>query len=154
MHWIFLGLILSLVLGTYLKITQVYTQTYFKSFELRYFFIRLILVFIGMYCFFSLIYSYNFCKKKLLKKNVIDKILTKQTFCIITFLTFLYAIYLYLYASCIKDAGNYTFVIMNLDILFIFLLGYLFFKEKLTFKTLGVILIFIISGGYLCIKQE
>lgn len=154
MHWIFLGLFLSLVLGIYFKITQVYTKKYFKSFELRYFFIRLILVFIGLYCFISLIYSYNFCKEKSLKKNVIDKILTKQTFGIIVLLTILYAIYLYLYASCIKDAGNYTFVIMNLNILFIFLLGYLFFKEKLTFKTLGVILIFIISGGYLCIKQE
>ena len=154
MHWIFLGLILSLVLGTYFKITQIYINSHFKSFELRYFFIRLILVFIGLYCFISLIYSYNFCKEKSLKKNVIDKILTKQTFGIIVLLTILYAIYLYLYASCIKDAGNYTFVIMNLNILFIFLLGYLFFKEKLSFKTLCVILIFIISGGYLCIKQE
>ena len=59
---------------------------------------RLILVFIGLYCFISLIYSYNFCKEKSLKKNVFDKILTKKTFSIIAFLTFLYAIYLYLYA--------------------------------------------------------
>ena len=154
MHWIFLGLLLSVILGIYFKITQIYTQTYFKSFELRYFFMRLILVFIGLYCFISLIYSYNFCKEKSLKKNVFEKILTKQTFSIIALLTFLYSIYLYLYASCIKDAGNYTFVIMNLNILFVFLLGYLFFKEKLSFKTLIVILIFIISGGYLCIKQE
>ena len=154
MHWIFLGLFLSVILAIYFKITQIYTQIYFKSFELRYFFMRLILVFIGLYCFISLIYSYNFCKEKSLKKNVFDKILTKKTFSIIAFLTFLYAIYLYLYASCIKEGGNYTFVIMNLNILFVFLLGYYFFKEKLSFKTLLVILIFIISGGYLCIKHD
>ena len=154
MHWIFLGLFLALILGIYFKITQIYTKKYFDCFELRYFFIRLIFFFIGLYCFFSLIYSYNFCKEKSIKKNIINKVLNKQTFSVLFFLTFLYAIYLYLYASCIKDAGNYTFVIMNLNILFVFLLGYLFFKEKLSFKTLGVILIFIISGGYLCIKQE
>ena len=89
-----------------------------------------------------------------MKKNIINKILTKETLGVLFILTFLYAIHLYLYASCIKEAGNYTFVVMNLNILFVFLLGYLFFKEKLTFKTLSVILIFIISGGYLCIKQE
>lgn len=154
MHWVFLGLFLSLILGMYFKITQIYTKAHFKSFESRYFFMRLIFVFIGLYCFVSLVYSYNFCKVKSMKKNIINKILTKETFGVLFILTFLYAIYLYLYASCIKKAGNYTFVVMNLNILFVFLLGYLFFKEKLTFKTLSVILIFIISGGYLCIKQE
>lgn len=154
MHWFFLGLFLSLILGIYFKITQIYTKAHFKSFESRYFFMRLIFVFIGLYCFVSLVYSYNFCKVKSMKKNIINKILTKETFGVLFILTFLYAIYLYLYASCIKEAGNYTFVIMNLNILFVFLLGYLFFKEKLSFKTLSVILIFIISGGYLCIKQE
>ena len=154
MHWVVLGVTLAFILAIYLKITEIYTNNFLKTFELRYFFIRLVLAFIGFACFISLIYTFNTCNNSSFKKNIFKQIFTKKSFGIIFLLTFLYLIYLYLYASCLKNGGNYTFVIMNFNIIFVFMFGYLFFKEKLTLKTISILLIFILSGGYLCIKHE
>ena len=69
MNWLILGLLLSVILGIYFKITEVYVNKYLKTFEIQYFFMRLMMVFIGIGCFFSLIYSFNNYKSKALKKK-------------------------------------------------------------------------------------
>jgi len=150
MHWIISGILVATLIGIYFKTIELYSKNYLKTFELSFFFSRLMFSAIGLVCFISLLFSFKYSKNK----NIQKKIFNKKTGIVIVFLSLLYLVYLYFLNICLKKAGNYTFVIMNLNILIIFMIGYFFFKEKMNFKTLLFLILFIISGGYLCLNKN